>query len=60
VIEGANNRLIDCEDLTEAELQTLHTHYAKLVAFAKKDGSLTTSHSLAEAEERHKKKRDSR
>ena len=26
---GASNRLIDCEDLTEEELRTLHRHYAR-------------------------------
>src|SRR6185503_4748985 len=26
-VEGASNRLIDCEDLTEEELQILHDHY---------------------------------
>ena len=29
-IEGASNRLIDVEDLTEAELKVLHKHYQKL------------------------------
>src|SRR6187549_33031 len=30
VLEGASNRLVDVEDLTEAELRTLHQHYARL------------------------------
>ena len=34
-LEGASNRLIDVEDLTEEELHTLHRHYAKLVAMAR-------------------------
>jgi len=55
-IAGASNRLIDCEDLDEEELRTLHRHYAKLVAMAKKEKSLTTSHSVEEAELRHRKK----
>ena len=55
-ITGASNRLIDCEDLDEEELRTLHRHYAKLVAMAKKEASLTTSHSVEEAELRHRKK----
>ena len=55
-LEGASNRLIDVEDLTEAEIKTLHTHYQKLVAMAKKDLRLTQSHSIEEAEARHKVK----
>jgi low affinity Fe/Cu permease len=53
---GASNRLIDVEDLTEAELRTLHQHYAKLVAMSKKDVSLTASHSVEEAQQRHARK----
>jgi low affinity Fe/Cu permease len=52
-LEGASNRLIDVEDLTEAEINTLHTHYQKLVSMAKADLKLTMSHSVEEAEARH-------
>ncbi len=52
-LEGASNRLIDVEDLTEAEIKTLHAHYQKLVAMSKKDLNLTQSHSVEEAEARH-------
>ena len=52
-LEGASNRLIDVEDLSEAEIKTLHTHYQKLVTMAKKDIKLTQSHSVEEAEARH-------
>ena len=55
-MEGASNRLIDIEDLTEHELLLLHRHYAKLAAMAKHDLTLTKSHSIEEAEERHKRK----
>ncbi len=55
-LEGASNRLIDVEDLTEAEIKTLHVHYQKLVAMAKKDIKLTQSHSIEEAEARHEVK----
>jgi low affinity Fe/Cu permease len=55
-LEGASNRLIDVEDLTEAEIKTLHTHYKKLVAMAKKDLQLTQSHSVEEAQMRHEMK----
>src|SRR5437588_3677677 len=30
-VEGASNRLIDVEDMSEAELQTLHKHFRQLV-----------------------------
>src|SRR5207247_2555629 len=36
-LEGASNRLIDVEDLTEGEILTLHTHYQELVKMAKAD-----------------------
>ena len=55
-IEGASNRLIDVEDLTEQELNVLHGHYGKLAAMAKHDLNLTKSHSIEEAELRHKRK----
>src|SRR5574342_419591 len=49
---GASNRLIDCEDMNEEELKTLREHYAALVAMARKEQSLTMSHSVEEAEVR--------
>ena len=58
-IEGASNRLISVEDLSEEELRTLHKHYAKLAEMAK-EHRLTDSHSIEEAEARHRYKRDRR
>ena len=55
-LQGASNRLIDVESLTEKEIQTLHKHYQELVRMAKKDLSLTDSHSIEEAELRHETK----
>src|SRR3989454_9212200 len=52
-VGGASNRLIDVEDLTEAEIETLHKHYRALVGMAKKDLELTQSHSVEEAKARH-------
>jgi low affinity Fe/Cu permease len=52
-IEGSSNRLIDVEDLTEEEIETLHKHYAQLAKMAKQDLKLTQSHSIEEAEARH-------
>lgn len=55
-LEGASNRLIDVESLTEQELTVLRRHYGKLGQMAKQDVSLTKSHSIEEAEVRHKRK----
>ena len=51
-LQGASNRLINVEELTEQEVQLLHRHYQKLSEIAKRDGSLTQSHSIEEAETR--------
>ncbi len=56
-ISGASNRLIDVENLTSAELATLHSHYCELAELAKKESSLTKSHSIEEALVRHKAKK---
>jgi low affinity Fe/Cu permease len=56
-LQGASNRLIDVEDLSEHELDVLHAHYRKLVRMAKHDGNLTSSHSVEEAEVRHARKK---
>ena len=55
-LEGASNRLIDVEDLTEDEIKILHDHYKRLVAMAKDDFKLTQSHSIEEADLRHQAK----
>jgi low affinity Fe/Cu permease len=55
-MQGASNRLIDVEDLSEEELKVLHSHYEKLARMAKKDAKVTESHSIEEAEERHERK----
>src|SRR5262245_11922956 len=55
-IEGASNRLIDVEDLSERELDVLHKHYQKLARMAKRDDHITKSHSVEEAEVRHARK----
>ncbi|HVR41161.1 MAG TPA: low affinity iron permease family protein [Thermoanaerobaculia bacterium] len=56
-IEGASNRLIDVEDLAEADLEILRKHYQRIVEMARKDEQLTASHSVEEAERRHSIKR---
>ena len=57
VLQGASNRLINVEDLTEQEVATLHRHYQALVTLAKRDSTLTASHSVEEAETRAARKR---
>src|SRR3982751_5573736 len=58
-IQGASNRLIDVEDLTEEELRVLQRHYRKLATMAKGDEDLGKSHSVEEAETRHRRKKES-
>ena len=55
-MQGASNRLIDVEDLSEQELRILHQHFRQLVEMAKKETDLTSSHSVEEAQARHSRK----
>jgi low affinity Fe/Cu permease len=55
-LEGASNRLIDVEDLSEHELHVLQTHYRRLAAMAKESANIGESHSVEEAERRHRRK----
>jgi low affinity Fe/Cu permease len=59
-VDGASNRLISVEDLTEEELMILTRHYRKLAEMAAKEGRITQSHSIEEAEARHEFKRERR
>jgi low affinity Fe/Cu permease len=52
-MEGASNRLIDVEDLSEAEINALRTYYRKLIELARHDDVLTNTHSIEEAASRH-------
>jgi low affinity Fe/Cu permease len=52
-MEGASNRLIDVEDLSEAEIQALRKYYRRLIELARTDDVLTTTHSIEEAASRH-------
>lgn len=55
-IQGASNRLIAVEELSEPELAALHRHYCRLAEMAKRDSDLLRSHSVEEAENRHQRK----
>ena len=58
-LEGASNRLIELDDLSEADLELLHQHFVKLAALTRKEGAITASHSVEEAEKRHRRKQRS-
>jgi len=52
-LEGASNRLIDVEDLSEPEIEALRNYYKRLIELAKTDDVLTSTHSIEEAATRH-------
>ena len=55
-MQGASNRLIDVESLSEKELATLHRFYTELATLAREEATVTESHSVEEARERHSAK----
>jgi low affinity Fe/Cu permease len=52
----ASNRLIDIEDITQEELDTLKKFYIKLSALSKKEADIHKTHSIDEAKAHHEKK----
>ena len=52
-LEGASNRLIDAERLSEDDLHQLERHYGELAKLAAKGRGVTESHSIEEARARH-------
>jgi len=54
--QGASNRLIDVEDLTPDELETLKKFYVQLAKLAKKEIDIKATHSIEEAAGIHAKK----
>jgi len=59
-VEGASNKLIAIEDLSEEELKVLSIHYKLLAEMARKETDVTDSHSVEEAQTRHHLKKDRR
>jgi len=59
-IEGASNRLIGVEDLSEDEVRVLREHYRELVKLAKQDEKITESHSIEDARHDHARKLSAR
>src|SRR3954467_8459680 len=56
-IEGASNRLIDVESLSEKELTLLKRHYGELAKLAQVEADISQSHSVEEARHRHSMKK---
>src|ERR1700754_3166514 len=54
--QGASNRMVDIEDLTEQELDQLHKFYVQLSDLAEEEDDLTCTHSIDAAEENHQSK----
>lgn len=55
-LEGPSNHLVNIEDLTEKELDTLHRYYQRLAERAREERGVTVSHSLEEADRNHERK----
>lgn len=56
----ASNRLIDVEDISADELETLKRFYIKLSDLAKKESDIHKTHSIDEAKAFHHKKAEGR
>ncbi len=56
----ASNRLIDVEDLTAKELETLKKFYIQLSELSKKENDIHKTHSIDEAQTYHEKKQHTR
>ena len=55
-LDGASNRLIHVEGLSGHDLEVLQAHYERLAAMAKASADIGESHSIDEAERRHRRK----
>jgi len=53
----ASNRLIDVEDISAEELETLKKFYIKLAELSKKEENIHATHSIDEAKEIHLRKK---
>jgi low affinity Fe/Cu permease len=58
--KGASNRLVEVEDLPEKDLELLKRYYLKLARLIEKEHDIKESHSIEEAESKHKKKSQSK
>ena len=57
-MQGASNRLIDLEEMSEDELKVLQRHFRRLAEMARDETDVLASHSVEEAEARHAFKHD--
>lgn len=48
--EGASNRMVNIEDLSEHEIEAIHKYYVKLSELAKKEDDLGCTHTIDAAE----------
>jgi low affinity Fe/Cu permease len=55
---SASNRLVNVEGMTEEELKVIQKYYMKLSDFAKKQDTLTESHSIDELHKEHEIKEE--
>jgi low affinity Fe/Cu permease len=55
---SASNRLVNVEEMTEEELKVIQKYYTKLSDFAKKQDTLTESHSIDELHKEHEIKKE--
>ncbi|MFC0514352.1 low affinity iron permease family protein [Mucilaginibacter angelicae] len=51
--QGASNRMVDIEDITEKELDQLHKFYVELSELAEEEDDITCTHSIDAARENH-------
>ena len=56
----SSNRLVDIENMTEEEMIAVQKYYRRLSELSAKDESLRTSHSIEEAHENHKEKKQAK
>lgn len=56
-VQGASNRLIDVEALSEHDLKILEKHFSELAKLACSEADILHSHSIEEARARHQAKR---
>jgi len=59
-LEGASNRLIDVEALSEDDLAILREHFSTLAKLAGAEANISQSHSIEEADRRHSFKSQNR
>jgi low affinity Fe/Cu permease len=55
-MEGASNRMVNIEDLSEHELEQIHKFYVKLSELAKSEDNLGCTHTIDAANVNHQEK----